>query len=136
MPEDTRGIIIFRFNGQPRQMTELPFPFYPFRPESVRIPLESSFRSFALARVRTERSRTRRSSCAGGGPPVPVAPGYGGGGAHRRRPRALRQRSLPVAASRAAAMPGPKGAMVMESPRFLSDIFPEEHADLSWVPNG
>ncbi|CAN6222238.1 unnamed protein product, partial [Urochloa humidicola] len=65
--------------------------------------------------------------------------------------RDSRQRPRPEAATRAAppcerclgclqpaakAEPMAGGGEKMEAPRFLSEIFPQDHVDLSWVPDG
>ena len=98
-------------------MLEIPLPFHPSltKPDST-----PGTRVQLRVRVRLQAAVLLDSACASSTP---------GGGARGRRRRG-------PATSRGAAAPDPAGAMGMEPPAFLSEIFPEEHANLSWLPDG
>jgi len=46
------------------------------------------------------------------------------------------QRFPPMAHPNGAAVPPGGGIPQVESPRFFNEIFPQDHADFSWVPDG
>ena len=81
-------IILFGFNGQPRKMTDMPLPLYPFSSERIgRSPCVDACGCPQLARTEKQQEAAAPS------PPPPAAPCDGhGGGAHRRLRR--RQGSL------------------------------------------
>ena len=126
-------------------MSEIPLPFHP----SITKPRLDSRHSRTCVRLRVRVLRRRCSSALRARPPAAVLGSTPGSGPPRLRMRILdsrRQRAWTAtaclrwqprpAASRGAAAPDPAGAVGMEPPPFLSEIFPEEHANLSWLPDG
>ena len=136
---DTISINIFIFNRKIREKTQLPLPilFFPLLPFSLGTHLllaaRPCTRSSLPARARLSAARpcalgrlgAGRAHPSGAGPAVPLEPGR----AHAHGPGERR----PL--GRAAPAPA-KMEMEEPTPRFFSDIFPENHADLSWVLDG